>query len=68
MHVNGEYDYRFYGDFRREIFDALKHTYWKLKKENLPVWAVANILEEHYTLSNDIKNNNEKTPGEEFRV
>ena len=49
IHVSTEYDYRFYGEFRREIIDAIKHTWWLIHKKNLPVYSVDTILEEHYT-------------------
>ena len=56
VHVKDEYDYRFEcGDQGQisSIFDACKHTYYKMTGANLPVYGVPNTLKEFGTSKKD---------------
>jgi len=55
-------------DFRKEIFDAMKYTFWKANKINLPVYGVPDKLKDYHTSKKDISNGIEVNPQENFRI
>jgi len=40
IHVTNEYDYSFKSKHIGDIFNAIKHTWWKITGKNLPIYSV----------------------------
>jgi hypothetical protein len=68
VHVRSEYDYMYESDFRKEIFEAIKYTFWKANGVNLPIYGVPDRLKEYHTSKKDITNGIEVNPQENFRL
>jgi hypothetical protein len=64
VHVKSEYDYMFESQFRKEIFDAMKWTFFQENKANLPVYGVPDHLKDYHTSKKDISNGLEVNPQE----
>ena len=66
VHVKDEYDYLFKAENeyqQKEIFDALKDSYFKLMNDNLPIYEVPGELALYTTTKSDAKNHLVKIPG-----
>jgi hypothetical protein len=68
VHVRSEYDYMYESDFRNEIFDAVKYSFWKSSGMNLPVYGVPDKVKEYHTSKKDISNGIEINPNENYRL
>ena len=66
VHVKDEYDYLYKADNegqQKEIFNALKDSYFKLMNDNLPIYEVPGELALYTTTKSDAKNHLVKIPG-----
>lgn len=68
VHIKNEYDYMFESDFRKEIFEALKNTYWKTNGLNLPVYGINDKLKDYATTKKDISNGYEVKQNDKYRI
>ena len=68
VHIKNEYDYMFESDFRKEIFEALKNTFWKTNGINLPVFGVNDKLKDYATTKKDISNGYEVKQDDNNRI
>ena len=67
MHVKDEYDYRFESEYRPDIFEAIKYTFWKEKGHNVPVYGVDDSLKNCHTSKRDVAEGNVVIPDEKYR-
>ncbi len=67
VHVKDEYDYRFESEYRAEIFDAIKYTFWKTSGRNVPVFGVDDSLKHCHTSKRDVQEGNVVMPEQKFR-
>lgn len=69
LHIPSEYDYRFVGEKRDDVIQAIKETYAQTTKKNLPIYGVPHhYLKEFVTSKSDRKKNILKLPDESFRM
>lgn len=69
LHIPSEYDYRYTGDQREPIIQAIKQGYSQILSKNLPIYGVPHLfLKDFVTTKADRKKNNFKIPGDEFRL
>lgn len=56
LHIPSEYDYRFIGDKRDDIIQAIKESYAQACGKNMPIYGVPHhFLKDFVTSKSDIK-------------
>jgi|TARA_B110000285_G_scaffold219405_1_gene269974 hypothetical protein len=68
MHIKNEYDYMFESPQRKEIFNAIKYTFFQDVGMNVPVFGVPDNLKEYHTSKKDIIAGVQILPESHFRL